>query len=211
MNIYRADPCMHIPGLFSSEMFTGSWQTWGMWELHFLFTVCWLQVMLSNVSSCLAVTMNKYRHNMKKTLFISAYCHSNMMVQHLGVRFSAEQQFLSVLMTAALEMKMNLRGRWWWGICFCGIYESDHLKTEPEPENGKASSDDVSSECDSAQVAAAQIVFLAKCPTLEVRISRKRRTLLENLGLQLLWHQLEKKKEVPRRPKAKIAALSLSL
>ncbi len=44
---------------------------------------------------------------MRKFVYVS--CNGNMMVQHLGVRFSAEQQSLSVLMTAALDMKMYLR------------------------------------------------------------------------------------------------------
>ncbi len=117
-----------------------------------------------------------------------------------------------------------------WGISVCAIYESDNWKAELEHENDEASSDNVSSECDNdqdtVQVAVprevrtdegtlysyvnclnpaavnAQVVFLAKFPTREARRSHKRHTFLENLGLQLLWPWLEKRKEVPWLPKA---------
>lgn len=66
-------------------------------KVTILFTVYWVQVIVGNVvfprlaswwRCSLIVNTNTYRHSGEKSLFILSYCHSNMMGQHLGVRFS---------------------------------------------------------------------------------------------------------------------------
>lgn len=91
-------------------------------------------------------------------------------------------------------------GYWWWGICFYAINEYDNLKAELVHENYEACSVYMVSEWDNGQ------------DTVQVMVSREVRTSqISHLGSQMFSQgthfprkhkRLDKRKDVPRLPKA---------